>query len=127
MATKKINKTPAKPTPSPIPGKAATGKRVTATAVADPKPATRKRASRAKPPEAEVAEGSGGTLVIVESPTKAKSIGKYLGRGYDVKATIGHIRDLPTRKLGVDVENGFLPDYVTIKGKTQTLADLKKA
>ncbi|HEX2609615.1 MAG TPA: DNA topoisomerase, partial [Gemmatimonadales bacterium] len=66
-------------------------------------------------------------LVIVESPTKAKTISKYLGSGYDVKATIGHVRDLPTRELGVDVENGFEPKYVTIKGKTKTLSDLKKA
>src|SRR4051794_15219760 len=66
-------------------------------------------------------------LVIVESPTKAKTIGKYLGRGYDVKATVGHLRDLPTRELGVDVDNGFEPKYVTIKGKTKTLAELKKA
>ena len=64
---------------------------------------------------------------MVESPTKAKSIGKYLGRGFDVRATIGHLRDLPTRKLGVDVENGFQPEYVTIKGKTQTLNELKRA
>jgi DNA topoisomerase-1 len=107
--------------------KVARPKRATSAAVAETKPAVRKRAARTKPPEEEAAAGSGGTLVIVESPTKAKSIGKYLGRGYDVKATIGHIRDLPTRKLGVDVENGFQPVYVTIKGKTQTLADLKKA
>ena len=60
-------------------------------------------------------------------PTKAKSIGKYLGRGFDVKATIGHVRDLPTRKLGVDVDNGFQPEYVTIKGKTKTLNELKHA
>ncbi|HEY3011341.1 MAG TPA: type I DNA topoisomerase [Gemmatimonadales bacterium] len=66
-------------------------------------------------------------LVIVESPTKAKTIGKYLGSGYDVKATIGHVRDLPTRELGVDVERGFEPKYVTIKGKTKTLSELKKA
>ncbi|MGH7703910.1 MAG: type I DNA topoisomerase [Gemmatimonadales bacterium] len=69
----------------------------------------------------------GGALVIVESPSKAKTIGKYLGRGYHVKATIGHVRDLPTRKLGVDVDDGFRPEYVTIKGKTQTLNDIKKA
>jgi DNA topoisomerase-1 len=71
--------------------------------------------------------GKGSALVIVESPTKAKTIGKYLGAGYDVKATVGHLRDLPTRELGVDVERGFEPKYVTIKGKTKTLSDLKKA
>src|SRR5690242_14558212 len=68
-----------------------------------------------------------GSLVIVESPTKAKTIGKYLGRGYTVKATIGHLRDLPRRKLGVDVDNGFEPEYVTIKEKAKTLAEIKKA
>jgi DNA topoisomerase-1 len=71
--------------------------------------------------------GDGIALVIVESPTKAKTIGKYLGAGYDVKATVGHLRDLPTRELGVDVDRDFEPKYVTIKGKTKTLADLKKA
>ena len=65
--------------------------------------------------------------MIVESPTKAKTIGKYLGSGYDVRATVGHLRDLPTRELGVDVDNGFEPKYVTIKGKTKTLSELKKA
>ncbi len=73
---------------------------------------------------------AGDALVIVESPTKARTIGKYLGRGYSVKATVGHLRDLPTRKLGVEIdEQGrtFLPEYVTIKGKTQTLSDIKKA
>src|SRR5450759_4486451 len=54
------------------------------------------------------------TLVVVESPAKAKTIGKYLGRGYRVRATIGHIRDLPEKKIGIDVENGFEPEYVTI-------------
>jgi len=66
-------------------------------------------------------------LVIVESQTKAKTIEGYLGAGYDVKATVGHLRDLPTRELGVDVERGFEPKYVTIKGKTKTLSELKKA
>src|SRR6185312_5675115 len=68
------------------------------------------------------ARGEGTALVIVESPTKAKTIGKYLGAGYDVRATVGHLRDLPTRELGVDVERGFEPKYVTIKGKTKTLS-----
>jgi len=71
--------------------------------------------------------GRGGALVIVESPTKAKTIGKYLGRGYTVKATVGHVRDLPRRELGVDVEHGFAPTYVTIKEKAKTLAEIKKA
>src|SRR5437879_8814139 len=73
------------------------------------------------------APAKGGALVIVESPTKAKTIGKYLGRGYTVKATVGHLRDLPKRELGVDVENGFTPKYVTIKEKAKTLAEIKKA
>jgi len=71
---------------------------------------------------------SGSTsLVIVESPAKAKTIGKYLGRGYRVKATVGHIMDLPEKKLGIDVENGFTPDLVPIPGKERTIADLKEA
>ena len=56
-------------------------------------------------------------LVIVESPAKAKTIQKYLGKGYDVIASMGHIRDLPKSKLGVDVENGFQPQYTDMKGK----------
>jgi DNA topoisomerase-1 len=67
------------------------------------------------------------SLVVVESPAKAKTIGKYLGRGYRVRATIGHVRDLPEKKIGIDIENGFEPEYVTIPGKEKTLADLKNA
>src|SRR3954465_13138241 len=85
------------------------------------------KVSRAKNNGARTRGDGRPALVIVESPTKAKTIGKYLGSGYDVKATVGHLRDLPTRELGVDVENGFEPKYVTIKGKTKTLAELKKA
>jgi DNA topoisomerase-1 len=66
------------------------------------------------------------SLVIVESPAKAKTIGKYLGRGYRVRATIGHVRDLPEKKIGIDIENGFEPEYVTIPGKEKTLAELKQ-
>src|SRR5215212_5173469 len=89
-------------------------------------PRTRAKAGAAKADKA-AGRGRGSALVIVESPTKAKTIGKYLGSGYDVKATIGHLRDLPTRELGVDVERDFEPKYVTIKGKTKTLSELKKA
>src|ERR1041385_6074497 len=67
----------------------------------------------------------GGTLVIVESPAKAKTIGKYLGRGYRVRATVGHIMDLPEKKLGIDVDNGFEPELVPIPGKEKTIAELK--
>ena len=73
------------------------------------------------------AEPGGTSLVIVESPAKAKTIGKYLGRSYRVRATIGHVRDLPEKKMGIDIENGFEPEYVTIPGKEKTLAELKSA
>ena len=65
-------------------------------------------------------------MIIVESPTKARTITKYLGRGYTVMASVGHIKDLPTSKLGVDLENDFEPQYVTIKGKSKVLAEIKK-
>ena len=66
------------------------------------------------------------SLIIVESPTKARTISKYLGRGYSVMASVGHIKDLPTSKLGVDLEHDFQPQYVTIKGKSKVLAEIKK-
>ncbi|MDD4102792.1 MAG: type I DNA topoisomerase [Kiritimatiellae bacterium] len=66
-------------------------------------------------------------LVIVESPAKAKTIGKILGSGYVVKSSVGHIRDLPERTLGVDVNHGFAPKYVFSKGKAKVIAELKKA
>ncbi|MDH5252687.1 MAG: toprim domain-containing protein, partial [Nitrospira sp.] len=66
------------------------------------------------------------SLVIVESPTKARTIAKYLGRGYTVMASVGHIKDLPTSKLGVDLDHDFEPQYVTIKGKSKILAEIKK-
>ena len=65
-------------------------------------------------------------LVIVESPAKAKTIGKYLGPGFQVKASMGHVRDLPKSKLGIDLET-FEPDYQDIKAKNETIAELRKA
>jgi len=75
----------------------------------------------------EVEEVAKTNLVIVESPAKAKTIGKYLGTDYEVKASMGHVRDLPKSKIGVDVEHGFAPDYQPIKGKEDVIGDLKKA
>ena len=66
-------------------------------------------------------------LVIVESPSKAKTIGKYLGPGYEVKASMGHVRDLPKSKIGVDIEGGFVPQYQPIKGKEDIIKELKTA
>src|SRR5204863_5511072 len=102
--------------------------------VKKPKAAKPRRAKVAKagepeatPPAAKGRKKGESSLVIVESPAKARTIGKYLGRGYTVKATVGHVRDLPKRELGVDVEHGFTPKYVTIKEKAKTLAEIKKA
>jgi len=114
--------------------------------MATPRKATRKTVKRKSPSRSRSkaaaagidereGEGEGGgspesgttSLVIVESPAKAKTIGKYLGRGYRVRATIGHVRDLPEKKIGIDIENGFEPEYVTIPGKEKTVADLRAA
>ncbi|WP_068774615.1 type I DNA topoisomerase [Paenibacillus sp. FJAT-26967] len=67
------------------------------------------------------------SLVIVESPAKAKTIGKYLGSKFIVKASMGHIRDLPKSQIGVEVERGFEPKYITIRGKGSILKELKDA
>ena len=80
------------------------------------KPAAKKKTAAKKPTQ---------KLVIVESPAKAKTIKKYLGRGYQVVASMGHIRDLPKSKLGVDLENDFEPKYINIRKQSQTIKDLK--
>ncbi len=66
-------------------------------------------------------------LVIVESPAKAKTIGKYLGPDYKVVASMGHLRDLPKSTMGVDIEGGFNPQYIPVKGREETISELKKA
>src|SRR3974390_2796424 len=66
-------------------------------------------------------------LVIVESPVKAKTINKYLGRQYIVKASLGHVKDLPKKDLAVDVEHDFTPKYEVIEGKKKLIAELKAA
>src|SRR5262249_16950920 len=66
-------------------------------------------------------------LVIVESPAKARTLTKYLGRDYQVKASVGHIVDLPKSKLGVDIANDFTPEYQVIHGKTKIITELRQA
>jgi DNA topoisomerase-1 len=65
------------------------------------------------------------SLIVVESPAKAKTINKFLGRNYVVKASMGHIRDLPPKKLGVDIDNGFTPEYTLIRGKGKIIKELQ--
>lgn len=81
------------------------------------KTSRRKTTRRAKPKK---------NLVIVESPSKAKTIGKFLGRSYKVVASLGHIRDLPKSRMGVDVENNYHPDYISIRGKGDVIKELRK-
>ena len=66
-------------------------------------------------------------LIVVESPAKVRTIGKYLGKEYEVRASVGHVKDLPKNKLGIDPENGFEPTYVVMDAKKKVIADLKKA
>lgn len=74
-----------------------------------------------------MAKKAAKNLVIVESPAKAKTIGKYLGPDYEVMASMGHLRDLPKSKIGIDFENDFKPDYRAIRGKEDIIKSLKKA
>ena len=67
------------------------------------------------------------TLIIVESRAKARTLGNFLSQDYTVKASVGHIRDLPPHEMGVDVDNDFRPKYVIVEGKQKVVAGLKKA
>ena len=84
-------------------------------------------AGAAAPRRAAKQAATGPSLVVVESPAKAKTIKKYLGRAFDVKASVGHVKDLPKSKIGVDIAKGFLPDYDVIKGKAKVLSEIKRA
>ena len=116
-----------------IAGLAATGEVVEIAAPKKKAPARKAASKKASAePDGESADGLAtkvykNTLVVVESPAKAKTIKKYLGSGYTVKASVGHIMDLPKTKIGVDIENGFEPVYEVIKGKTKVVAELKAA
>ena len=110
--------------------KSATKSRTTAKTKATAKATAKRGGRKAVDASVEFGDGDhtpGSALVIVESPAKAKTIGKYLGRGYRVRATVGHIMDLPEKKLGIDVDKGFTPELVPIPGKEKTIAELKNA
>ena len=88
------------------------------------KPAAKKPAAKKKTTKKRQAPKK--TLVVVESPAKAKTIEKYLGRRYMVRASMGHLRDLPKSQFGIDVENDFEPKYINIRGKGDLIKELKK-
>ena len=108
---------------------AASGKKTTRKKTARKK-TTRKKTAKAKTSKAAKAKRddmSGKSLVIVESPAKAQTINRFLGPSYRVKASMGHVRDLPKTKLGVDVEKNFEPQYVQIRGKGKVVKELRAA
>ena len=136
---------PEKPTKKPAARKKSAAKKKTTAKKASAKKAAAKKAAvkRGKKGELATVEASAEDadteaeaprrgkgphyLVVVESPAKAKTIKKYLGSGYTVKASVGHILDLPKSKMGVDLEHDFAPQYEVIKGKEKVLNELKKA
>ena len=85
-----------------------------------------KEATAAKPKKTTKKAASKKYLVIVESPAKASTIGKFLGSNYKIEASMGHIRDLPKSQMGIDIEHDFEPKYITIRGKGDLLSKLKK-
>jgi DNA topoisomerase I len=118
-------KKPGKPQKHVTPAKAAKDRRKAAAAKSDAEADAEAAAEKPRKPK-KVKPGS--ALVVVESPAKAKTIGKYLGANYIVKASVGHIRDLPKSKIGVDLEEGtFEPVYEVIEGKKKVLGEIRKA
>lgn len=87
---------------------------------------TKDGSTKAKPKKKTTRRTPKKSLVIVESPSKAKTIEKYLGNRYKVMASLGHIRDLPKSKMGIDVENNYEPHYISIRGKGDVIKELRK-
>ncbi|HVU51816.1 MAG TPA: type I DNA topoisomerase [Polyangia bacterium] len=104
-----------------------TSAKAPAKAKAKAAPKAKAKASVAAPEAVARPRRQGEALVIVESPAKAKTIKKYLGPGYVVKASVGHVKDLPKKKMGIDIEHGFQPEYVVIESKQKVLAEIKEA
>ena len=122
------------PRPDPVAGKPVAGKPVAGKPVAGKPPTDKPAAKRRATPRKEGTSGkgkrrsgAGRDLVIVESPAKARTIGRFLGAKYAVKASVGHVRDLPSSRLGVDVENGFAPKYLVPKKARKVVKDLLEA
>ncbi|HET6281270.1 MAG TPA: type I DNA topoisomerase [Polyangia bacterium] len=115
-------KPPAKPTKSKVAKLAKLGKKAHVKILDD----TDAEGDDAEAPVAKKATRR-GALVIVESPAKAKTIKKYLGAGYTVKASVGHVKDLPKKTMGIDLDHDFAPEYVVIEGKKKVLAEIMKA
>ena len=90
-------------------------------------PRSKKRKTKGRKKKGKRAPRRSGKLVVVESPAKAKTIGRYLGRGYTVKSSVGHVRDLLKSRLSVDVENGYEPEYRVPNDKRPTVKELKAA
>ncbi len=126
-ATKKAaaKKTAAKKTTT----KKAAAKKTATKKAAAKKTATKKTATKKASTKKAATKKTamGKALVIVESPAKARTIGKYLGAGYTVKASVGHVKDLPKNKIGVDVDNAFEPEYVVISDKRKVISEIRKA
>lgn len=127
LAAQQAEQPEEKPAKKTAAKKTATKKPTAKKAAEKPAKTTKTKAGTTKKSAGTAAKKNGTKLVIVESPAKAKTIGKYLGRGYTVTASMGHIRDLPASSLGIDVENGYTPKYITIKGKTALVKELKSA
>ena len=94
---------------------------------ADAKPGAPQQEPKTEAKPARVSKRAGGTLVIVESPAKASTIKKYLGAGFEVKASVGHVKDLPKATIGIDIEHDFQPKYVVIDSKKKIIAEIKAA
>ncbi len=114
---------------TPPPARARSGKKAAKGAgeKGAPPPARARKAPKPAPAPAAAAGRGGKSLVVVESPTKSRTLTKFLGRGFTVLASNGHIMDLPKRELGVDVENGFEPTYVPLPAKAKALARIRAA
>ena len=86
----------------------------------------KKKTTKKRKRSTETSDTAGKELVIVESPAKARTVGRILGESYNVQASVGHVRDLPANRLGVDVENGFEPRYVVPSKKKAVVRDLQR-